>query len=118
MLLLIAALALPIKQTCGNPRYSCATAPDAQGYVHYYYEVQPLGVVLIIQLMFACFLWFTWGLGVFGVGVLSTVASGEGERDRGCEEVEDAALGGGGGAQGRHDGSVGAVADVVAGQGG
>jgi hypothetical protein len=47
VLLLIAALALPINQRCGNPRYSCATAPDAQGYVHYYYEVQPLGVVLI-----------------------------------------------------------------------
>jgi hypothetical protein len=50
VLLLIAALALPIKQRCGDPRHSCATAPDAQGYVHYYYEVQPLGVVLINSL--------------------------------------------------------------------
>jgi hypothetical protein len=46
VVLLIAALALPVKQRCGAPGYSCATALDAQGYVHYYYEVEPLGVYL------------------------------------------------------------------------
>jgi hypothetical protein len=46
VVLLIAALAIPVKQRCGAPGYSCATALDAQGYVHYYYEVEPLGVYL------------------------------------------------------------------------
>ena len=46
VLLVIATLALPIKQRCGAPGYSCATALDAHGYVHYYYEVEPLGVYL------------------------------------------------------------------------
>jgi hypothetical protein len=45
--LVIAALAIPIKARCGAPGYSCATAVDAQGNVHYYYEVEPLGVYLI-----------------------------------------------------------------------
>jgi hypothetical protein len=46
VVLLIAALAIPVKQRCGAPGYSCAAALDAQGYVHYYYEVEPLGVYL------------------------------------------------------------------------
>ena len=46
VLLVIAALALPVKQRCGAPGYSCATSLDARGYVHYYYEVEPLGVYL------------------------------------------------------------------------
>ena len=45
--LVIAALAIPIKARCGAPGYSCATAVDAQGNVHYYYEVEPLGVYLV-----------------------------------------------------------------------
>jgi hypothetical protein len=44
--LVIAVLALPVKQRCGAPGYSCATTLDSQGYVHYYYEVEPLGVYL------------------------------------------------------------------------
>ena len=45
--LLLAVLAIPIKQRCGAPDYSCATALDEQGNVHYYYyEVEPLGVYL------------------------------------------------------------------------
>jgi hypothetical protein len=46
VVLVIATLALPVKQRCGAPGYSCATALDARGYVHYYYEVEPLGVYL------------------------------------------------------------------------
>lgn len=46
-MLVIAALAIPIKARCGAPGYSCATAVDAQGNVHYYYEVEPLGVYLV-----------------------------------------------------------------------
>jgi hypothetical protein len=46
VMLLIAVLAIPVKQRCGSPGYSCATALDTQGYVHYYYEVEPLGVYL------------------------------------------------------------------------
>jgi hypothetical protein len=44
--LVFAMLALPVKQRCGAPGYSCATALDARGYIHYYYEVEPLGVYL------------------------------------------------------------------------
>jgi hypothetical protein len=46
VVLLIAVLATPVKQRCGAPDFSCATALDAHGYVHYYYEVEPLGVYL------------------------------------------------------------------------
>jgi hypothetical protein len=46
MLLVIAVLALPTKQRCGGPGLACATALDKQGYVHYYYEVEPVGVYL------------------------------------------------------------------------
>ena len=44
--LVIAVLAIPVKQRCGAPGYACATALDAQGNVHHYYEVEPLGVYL------------------------------------------------------------------------
>jgi hypothetical protein len=46
VMLLIGVLAIPVKQRCGAPGYSCATALDARGYVHYYYEVEQLGVYL------------------------------------------------------------------------
>ncbi|OBG30291.1 hypothetical protein [Mycobacterium sp. 852002-51057_SCH5723018] len=46
VLLVFAVLALPVKQRCGAPGYSCATAVDTRGNVHYYYEVEPLGVYL------------------------------------------------------------------------
>jgi hypothetical protein len=47
IVLVIAVLAIPIKQRCGAPGRSCATALDAQGNVHYYYEVEPLGVYFL-----------------------------------------------------------------------
>lgn len=46
VVLVIAMLAIPVKQRCGAPGYTCATALDAHRYVHYYYEVEPLGVHL------------------------------------------------------------------------
>ena len=61
-LLVIIVLALPIKQRCGVPGYACATAPDAQGNVHYYYEVEPLGAALIESLTGSNFpLYYTSG---------------------------------------------------------
>ena len=45
-MLVIAVLAFPIKARCGAPGLACATAVDAQGNVHYYYEVEPLGVYI------------------------------------------------------------------------
>jgi hypothetical protein len=45
-MLLLAVLAIPVKQRCGAPGYSCTSALDEQGNVHYYYEVEPLGVYL------------------------------------------------------------------------
>ena len=44
--LVLVVLAIPVKQRCGAPGYTCATALDAHGYVHYYYEVEPVGVYL------------------------------------------------------------------------
>lgn len=44
--MMLALLAMPTKQRCGAPGYSCETALDAEGYVHYYYEVEPVGVYL------------------------------------------------------------------------
>jgi hypothetical protein len=46
IVLLFAVLAIPIKQRCGAPGLSCASAVDTQGNIHYYYEVEPLGVYL------------------------------------------------------------------------
>jgi len=45
-LLVIVVLAIPVKQPCGAPGLSCATALDRQGNVHHYDEVEPLGVYL------------------------------------------------------------------------
>lgn len=42
----LAVLAIPLKQRCGAPGFSCATAMDPQGNVHCYYEVEPLGIYL------------------------------------------------------------------------
>jgi hypothetical protein len=42
----IAVLAIPVKQRCGAPGLSCASAVDPQGNVHYYDEVEPVGVYL------------------------------------------------------------------------
>jgi hypothetical protein len=47
VVLMLAVLAIPVKQRCDAPGVSCATALDAQGNVHYYYEVEPLGVYLV-----------------------------------------------------------------------
>ncbi|CAM4190369.1 hypothetical protein MB901379_04358 [Mycobacterium basiliense] len=47
VVLLVAALAMPIKQRCGAPGRRCATAVDTHGYIHYYYEIEPFGVFLL-----------------------------------------------------------------------
>ena len=49
VVLVLSVLAIPVKQRCGAPGYSCASALDTQGNVHYYYyyyEVEPFGVYL------------------------------------------------------------------------
>lgn len=43
---LLAVFAIPIKQRCGAPGYSCASTLDIDGNAHYYYEVEPVGVYL------------------------------------------------------------------------
>jgi hypothetical protein len=45
VVLLIGSLGWPIKYVC--PHCPCSSAPDADGYIHRYYEVQPLGAPLI-----------------------------------------------------------------------
>ena len=47
VLLVLGALAMPIKQRCGAPGRACATAVDATGNVHYYYEVEPFAVFIV-----------------------------------------------------------------------
>ncbi|HEX5253762.1 MAG TPA: hypothetical protein VFW69_07785 [Mycobacterium sp.] len=44
--LLLAVLAVPIKQRCGAPGFSCASTLDNAGNIRYYYEVEPVGVYL------------------------------------------------------------------------
>ncbi|CAM4373667.1 hypothetical protein MYSE111917_24745 [Mycobacterium senriense] len=46
LVVLLAVLAAPIKQRCGAPGVSCATALDNDGNMHFYYEVEPVGVYL------------------------------------------------------------------------
>ena len=46
LVLVIALLAIPLKVRCGAPGLACATAVDARGNVHFYYEVEPLGVYI------------------------------------------------------------------------
>nr|WP_096291386.1 hypothetical protein [Mycobacterium ahvazicum] len=46
VMLVIGVLALPTKQRCGAPGLTCATTLDKRGYVHHYYEVEPVGVYL------------------------------------------------------------------------
>lgn len=43
---LLAVLAAPIKQRCGAPGLPCASTLDNAGNLHFYYEVEPLGVYL------------------------------------------------------------------------
>jgi hypothetical protein len=46
VVLLLAVLAIPIKQRCGAPGLSCTSTVDEHGNVRYYYEVEPLGVYI------------------------------------------------------------------------
>lgn len=46
IVVLLTVLAAPIKQQCGAPGVSCATALDHDGNIHFYYEVEPVGVYL------------------------------------------------------------------------
>jgi hypothetical protein len=43
--MVIALLAWPVKEVC--PNGPCTTAPDADGHVHRYYEVEPLGAIVL-----------------------------------------------------------------------
>ncbi len=49
--LLVAALAFPVKTTCGATNYACATAPDEQGKIAYYYEIEPLAARMLDTLL-------------------------------------------------------------------
>lgn len=46
IVVLLAVLAAPIKQRCGAPGFACASALDNDGNIHFYYEVEPVGVYL------------------------------------------------------------------------
>jgi hypothetical protein len=46
VVILLAVLAVPIKQRCGAPGFSCASTLDNAGNARYYYEIEPVGVYL------------------------------------------------------------------------
>lgn len=46
VVMLIAVFAVPIKQRCGAPGFSCASTQDNDGNIRYYYEIEPVGVYL------------------------------------------------------------------------
>lgn len=46
VVVLLALLAVPIKQRCGAPGFSCASTLDNGGNIRYYYEIEPVGVYL------------------------------------------------------------------------
>jgi hypothetical protein len=41
------ALFFPVKIPCGKIGYTCLPAPDPNGFVSVYYEVEPLGITVI-----------------------------------------------------------------------
>ncbi len=45
--LLVLVGLFPVSVTCGAPTATCMPAPDPQGYVSVYYEVEPLVVALL-----------------------------------------------------------------------
>ena len=51
LLILLAAVVVvalfPVPVSCGAPGRTCMSAPDDQGYVSVYYEVEPLAVALV-----------------------------------------------------------------------
>ena len=53
VLIVAALLAIPVKQIC--PHGPCSSAPDAQGYVHRYYEVKPFGITVLENLTGSAF---------------------------------------------------------------
>lgn len=63
VVLVTAALAMPIKQRCGTPGRTCAATLDAHGYAHYYYEIEPLGVFIVES--------------IFGTNIRMSYTSGE-----------------------------------------
>ena len=46
VVVLLAVLAVPIKQRCGAPGFACASTLDTHGNIRYYYEIEPVGVFL------------------------------------------------------------------------
>ncbi|OBK97592.1 hypothetical protein [Mycobacterium sp. 1165178.9] len=46
VVVLLALLAVPIKQRCGAPGFACASTLDNGGNIRYYYEIEPVGVYL------------------------------------------------------------------------
>ncbi len=68
VVLVVAALAMPIKQRCGAPGRTCATALDAHGNLHYFYEVEPLGVFIVENVIGSNVpLYYTWGEDIVNV---------------------------------------------------
>ncbi|MEB4207716.1 hypothetical protein [Mycobacterium sp. 94-17] len=46
VVVLLTVFAVPIKQRCGAPGFSCASTLDNDGNIRYYYEIEPVGVYL------------------------------------------------------------------------
>ena len=51
-ILIIIFIFMPIPVTCGTAaNVYCASAPDQNGNVHYYYEIEPLSIYLIEKII-------------------------------------------------------------------
>lgn len=59
-ILALLILLFPVHVTCGAPDYACATAPDQNGIFHTYYEVEPLGVMMLETIMHTNLPLFYW----------------------------------------------------------
>ena len=47
IIIMFVLVLLPIKITCGAPGLLCASGVDSFGRIHYYYEIEPLGISLL-----------------------------------------------------------------------
>jgi hypothetical protein len=52
--LALIVMLFPLKTTCGQVNYTCMPAPDPNGIVQLYYEVEPLGLAFIETLVGGC----------------------------------------------------------------
>ena len=51
LIFVAAVLFFPIKVACGEPRGTCLSPPDSQGFTKSYYEIEPMGIYFVEWLL-------------------------------------------------------------------